>query len=429
MGQSLIAIDKEINNLKDSLSSSLKTECYPFENPESLVTVLKVNDQKIKIYWDTNQPKIILSNHLGNKLVNLHDIVGLPKECTLSRKRLSAYLEHIHVRISPYGNNEGHTLYFNLKLLGGANIIDPQKVPDKLWPNAIVPIFVDCNSFNLKELKMILSAVNDWAIHTKFQFKVHFKNLKNNNVSIIYSYMKTHNLRASCTEINANGVVTGIYENYNCCPCHGVTKILKEEPEYDDSILIQKYTQTCMSDPNREESDSCNVCQSFVGRQGGQQLISCKLGDSFDESALKHELGHALGFYHEQQRSDRDTFVNAPNLGAGDPNYSKGFQSSFRQTFGDYDFKSIMHYFFGKGKVGTQEVNMTAQSRIPINQYRQLIELGAPGYTPSFQLEKLQSSAEAKRAHEGLGMVGMSGRLSQTDIDAANYLATAARSK
>ncbi|KAG8294054.1 Meprin A subunit beta [Homalodisca vitripennis] len=54
------------------------------------------------------------------------------------------------------------------------------------------------------------------------------------------------------------------------------------------------------------------TCNSPVGRIGGEQVIN--LGDEcFNDNgfrgAIPHEMMHALGFIHEQQRVDRDCFV------------------------------------------------------------------------------------------------------------------------
>ena len=60
-----------------------------------------------------------------------------------------------------------------------------------------------------------------------------------------------------------------------------------------------------------------------------------------------HELGHAIGFHHEQTRPDRDNYVtiirqNIPsNLYY---NFQKYTQSVINDYGVPYDYRSIMHY-------------------------------------------------------------------------------------
>lgn len=49
-------------------------------------------------------------------------------------------------------------------------------------------------------------------------------------------------------------------------------------------------------------------CNADVGRRGGRQIISLGLG-CLHKSVVVHEIGHVLGFWHEQNRPDRDDFV------------------------------------------------------------------------------------------------------------------------
>jgi hypothetical protein len=59
-----------------------------------------------------------------------------------------------------------------------------------------------------------------------------------------------------------------------------------------------------------------------------------------------HEIGHAVGYYHEQTRIDRDDHitVNWNNILSGHSHNFQKYSSSTGKDRGEYDFDSIMHY-------------------------------------------------------------------------------------
>ena len=64
-------------------------------------------------------------------------------------------------------------------------------------------------------------------------------------------------------------------------------------------------------------------------------------------SVVIHELGHAIGFYHEHTRPDRDNFIDVlyGNIAPGLENQFEKFLPGETNTLGlGYDLNSIMHY-------------------------------------------------------------------------------------
>ncbi|XP_042265108.1 low choriolytic enzyme-like isoform X1 [Thunnus maccoyii] len=85
-------------------------------------------------------------------------------------------------------------------------------------------------------------------------------------------------------------------------------------------------------------------CYSFVGRRGNSQIVSLSRQGCVFHQIVQHELLHALGFNHEQTRSDRDRHVRILLQ-----NVIRGQEHNFRRIRTNnlgtpYDYSSVMHY-------------------------------------------------------------------------------------
>ena len=115
--------------------------------------------------------------------------------------------------------------------------------------------------------------------------------------------------------------------------------------------IISSSTQNCVRFVERSnETDYIyitrgRVCNSDVGRYGGRQIVSLTRGCLEEIGAIQHELLHALGFYHEHSRADRDNYIwikwdNIRSSAMGDFNISTDADSLELP----YDYYSVLHY-------------------------------------------------------------------------------------
>ena len=88
-------------------------------------------------------------------------------------------------------------------------------------------------------------------------------------------------------------------------------------------------------------------CYSMIGQQGGPQRISLANPGCLHRGIAIHEMMHCAGFFHEQSRTDRDSYIEIrwQNIRAGvDYNFKK-YRYGQASTLGaSYDKSSVMHY-------------------------------------------------------------------------------------
>jgi len=120
--------------------------------------------------------------------------------------------------------------------------------------------------------------------------------------------------------------------------------IAKAMEEYHEKTCIKFVSRT--SERGYVYIAPGSGCSSSVGRTGSRQQVSLGRGCVYTGIVI-HEFMHALGFFHEQSRTDRDEYVTIQfqNIRSNMAyNFEKYTQDKIDHLGAEYDTCSIMHY-------------------------------------------------------------------------------------
>jgi hypothetical protein len=111
--------------------------------------------------------------------------------------------------------------------------------------------------------------------------------------------------------------------------------------------FVERTSQTAFLNITREPASptQASACFSGIGQPRRGATVRTNIGPGCNsDHTVAHELGHAIGLFHEHQRADRDAYVTIDF-----DNVRANTEGNFTilatlPLVGEYDFGSIMHY-------------------------------------------------------------------------------------
>ena len=141
-------------------------------------------------------------------------------------------------------------------------------------------------------------------------------------------------------------------------------------------------------------------CSSYVGMRGGEQILNLKYPGCNSVGIAEHEIGHAIGFWHEQSRPDRDSYVTIVSENIRPETQYNFMKRTNVDSLGvGYDYGSIMHY--------STYVFSTGGPTIQVNNQNEYRSQGSPtlGQQNGLSARDIQQVNYLYKCH-GFGITG-----------------------
>ncbi|KAL5261326.1 hypothetical protein ACHWQZ_G007127 [Mnemiopsis leidyi] len=170
-------------------------------------------------------------------------------------------------------------------------------------------------------------------------------------------YSKILSPEEQARESRSRGKRAAVKDRSRIWPNNVIPYVIERDFQEHSRVLLRRAMEvwaenTCIRFvPRTTEQDyllikSGRRCCSYVGRQKrGAQKMALDHG-CLIHGILLHELGHVIGFWHEQNRPDRDEYIQVlPNYhDSVSYNFDKRNESEVDSYGVPYDYDSIMHY-------------------------------------------------------------------------------------
>ena len=133
----------------------------------------------------------------------------------------------------------------------------------------------------------------------------------------------------------------------------------KIQTEMIEKVMQQFHDKTCVRFIPKSKTDVNYIkivcdsgCWSFAGMYGGAQPVSLgclleKMNKGRGKRTILHELMHAIGFWHEISRPDRDQYIEV--RAANDPsifhNHREGLSPGLKVSTSTFTFKTLLRHY------------------------------------------------------------------------------------